>query len=74
MTHRRESHYQTLDPFAALGICEVRRVERAVQDHLAAQAWHREPRRRVAATMHEAWAWLRHRSLPYGRIPRRRPA
>jgi hypothetical protein len=74
MTHRRESHHQTLDPFAALGICEVRRVERVVRDHLAAQACPGEPRRRVATTMHQAWTWLRHRRLPDGRIPRRRPA
>lgn len=64
MKHQHESHHQTLDPFAALGICAVQRAERAVQDHLAAQACTGEPRRRITTTVRAAWTWLRHRLTP----------
>jgi hypothetical protein len=74
MNQRRQSPYQTLDPFAALGTYQVQRVERAVQDHLAAHPWQATPRWAVLSVAHDAWAWLRQRGPAYRRSPRRHAA
>jgi hypothetical protein len=74
MNQQRQSPYQTLDPFAALGTYQVQRVERAVQDHLAAQAWQAESRWAVRSVARDAWAWLRQRGPAGRRSPRRHAA
>jgi hypothetical protein len=71
MTHRRERPYQTLDPFAALGIYQVQRVEQTVQDHLAAQAWRAESRWAVGSVARAVGVWLRQRGPAFRRSPRR---
>jgi hypothetical protein len=63
MAQRRYPQDQNLNLFAAIGMCQVRRVERAVEEHLTGQAWQPEPRCIVWSFARGMWASLRQHSM-----------